>query len=1367
MARNWNVNQRHVIDWRNSDMLVSAAAGSGKTAALVERILHKIVDDHVDINKMIVVTFTKAAAGEMKERLTDALYAIIDEEGKKKVSDQNLVEHLERQITLLGTAQITTIDSFCQYIIKNYFYVVQELDPGFKIIEEDEAKILLSDTVDELLEMHYTEYAKDPDSEESKSFAALVDFFSSWKNDDNVKKTLIKIHDKCITAPVPEKWLEGIMHDYSETLLTDSAWMRDEADYICKNIKACIEYAERAREFLSQDDELSPWLTTIEDDIRKLKGLITFSFAEDDGYIPTLSELYDNFLAFYNSGGFLGWNRNRIKDEDLKMYKDSAKVCRDFYAGKNGMIFNIWAGYINPDGTKHMLENILTHMLRVAPEKKKSIIYGFSSVREYLNELSPEGVILKCMSVLRPYIETLLGLVLELRENFSAAKRALGVVDFNDLEHMALNILSDIDKDGELVPSETAKMLGAYYNEIMIDEYQDSNRLQESILRSISDNNMNLFMVGDVKQSIYSFRNAVPQLFMDKQKEYEAEKDFENADEALRKGKQILINLDMNYRSRKEVLDFTNSIFRGLMSENFGGIEYDDAAMLKYGKLYDTLDWSSENFHTELILVDSSKGTGLIPDGDNGNKVRRKLRSINMKTIELEAVAVGKRIKELVSGDEKLLISGKDENGNDIKRNLKYKDIAILLRSNEADAVRKILTEMEIPVYSEAKDGYFERAEIMTMLDFLRIIDNPLQDIPLVSVLHSELFMFDENELALIKIHGGNGEKFYDRLKGFAASEYAEENENLKNKIQYFLDELAALRDESAYMSLYELVEKIYTDYDYYNKAGQYEDGDKRQANLDLMMTKARSFAEKDNNSLNDFIHFIESIEEEQISYGEAVLTTDDAVNIMTIHKSKGLEFPVVFLCHMEKRFNLSDSNGDVILDSDAGLGITLFDSASRLTSKWNYKNYIASCINTAAKCEEMRVLYVALTRAREKLFVVGSFEANVSETEKNKASDPIAFIKNDYRKKLTDFITKYKIYSSIKSPLMTANNYQSWILKGVGGEMSLTTAFLQYIDMTDKKIDSINEGLDYIPPGVHITGNGDSTIDVTIESFEYLTDFYTDIKARPDEAVPEKETDDLDDERGKEINDTSGIFDESLWDYEYPFMNKKGYPLKVSVSFLKASEHEFENDIYITGNDVKSEPGISGAEIGTAYHKVMQKMRFTSISDYEDEKFGGRFLDDLRDRGFFTDEIRQSIKESVISCFAKQFHDSPVLKGIVNADKKGLCFKEQPFMKEYLSKDLPVYLAKNDADTDPDDHRTLVQGVIDLYYIDDDGKAVIVDYKTDGIRSKSHDGLSEILIERYKKQFDYYTEAVESLEGIPVKSRYIYSLALGRFIEI
>ncbi len=1461
----WNENQTRVINWRNSNILVSAAAGSGKTAALVERIIKLVIEDEVDINKLIVVTFTKAAASEMKERLASSLYKALEQldldnsAGAEAQETEEKRIRLENQINLVNTAQICTIDSFCQYIIKNYFYAVEGLDPGFRVVDQDEEKLLLSDTLDEILEKKYSD-------ETDNEFQQLAEAFSSWKNDEGLKGTVLNIYNKSVTLPQPQKWLEQLVSYYDvsndkwdELYNTDysgykgcaGSWLESIIDYIRIRVSDFIDCADLAKKLISTTgfDEL---IDILDDDIIKLNGVIEATNS-DTPYESTKRALEkiifgieydeDGSQVIHEDQKFREWKRYSAKTygEAKESFYD-AKSCR-VYTGSESLLVKYYNNYFD-------MTNIIKMM------NFEGLDASDSTCVEIIRN--------RC-GKLYPFVRSFVDIVKELDDTFQSVKNEAGIVDFNDMEHFALKILTSEDADGNLIPSAIAKELGSYYKQIMIDEYQDSNLVQEEILSSIAkgarlsaiengeltaDSNDSvrpyMFMVGDVKQSIYSFRYARPELFMQKYKSYEPENNYVGACDADREGKSIRIVLDRNYRSRINVLQQVNNIFEKLMTENFGGIEYDDSASLKYGGLYDEADnamlqkpeteYSLYDYNTELMLVESNNRRDLFPEL---NSIDTKWMDNHYSLYELEAMSIGNRILEMVQPDRAVSISEMQGNavnkkpflvsdskdGIQIKRPARYKDIVILLRSagKEGSIYRNVLTKMGIPVSAEGKTGYFDAVEVQIVMNYLKIIDNPDQDIPLVSVLKSSFVGLSDDELAQIEIETKvNRPDYYERLLAFSVKEFeSEEMKALCMKVKAFVEGLETYREAARYSSVYDILGSLYYgDNGFYDICASQSGGEQRTANLDVLMQKALTYSSNgsSNRSILDFTHYIETLRKKEIDYGEADTNGEnaDVVRIMTIHKSKGLEFPIVFLGMTGKKFNDMDTKSKVVSDNDFGMAMEDFNFDDRLRSDWVYKKFIAANLRRNAKAEEQRVLYVALTRAKEKLIISGvmDFTAKTNKTLKTP--------EEAYKKKFEDYFAGFRTdYITRLKNAEEMSNYYKWIISAIYGNNAFKLAREKYRLSMIQKIHDLDSyadgnaadynGQKYIIPGICISDNElkknmeeKDCLTVSIMSNEMVVKMFE--NAEKTAAQEEKTFDAGEVTTSVDLDELKEVLNKQL-SFHYPFENKKRYPAKVSVSALKAASHEqnivranaseaiddgvTEQQVYTLIEDekyeniefdhtipsfMKEESGeimVPANELGTTFHKMMEMMPFDNIESVKTTEQVTGYIRRLSER----QNIPEMHADYIISNpdyveYIKAFtnSDSEILKGMINAAKNGKLHNEQPFMKEYYSNQL-IGIKSIDGNTvdlndgEADDHRTIVQGVIDAFYIDDDGDIVLIDYKTDGISGSRV--TENILADRYRIQFEYYTQALESLTGLSVKERYIYSFKLNKFILV
>ena len=893
MAVTWTEEQQKVISLRNRNILVSAAAGSGKTAVLVQRILSKILDkEHpVDIDRLLIMTFTRAAAGEMKERISAALEQALFEEPDN--------EHLQRQMTLIHTAQITTIDSFCSYIIKNYFHMIG-LDPGYRTADEGELKLLREEILEELLEEAY--------EQRDEAFLELVECYSPGKTDEGLKELIQKVYEASVSHPFPEKWLQQCLEVYrvdSKEELRKTRWISLLWEETGERLEEAERLADQARAVCESPE--GPWQyeAALDSDLL-LIGQIKQAAEQKD---------YDKTAELLKKPSFARLSAKKIPEQDEDK-KTQAKTFR---------------------------------------EEEKDIIKELSA--RYF--CWSEDELLELLYCCRSPVENLVKLTCGFQEKFSQKKREKNILDFTDMEHFALNIL--MDEEGN--PSQAARELSEKYEEVMVDEYQDSNLVQEMITTMVSgwaQDRKNIFMVGDVKQSIYRFRLARPELFMEKYKTYSTEDSREQK-----------IELHKNFRSRAQVLESVNYIFRRIMGEDLGGITYDDNNALYPGA---DLPEGGEFLKTEVLLVE--KDSEELQDEDSGQTPQ-----------ELEALAIAAEINR-ITGREQILDK---ETGT--YRPLEYGDIVILLRSayGWADTFREVLESNGIPAYTASRTGYFSAQEVVTLLNYLRVCDNPLQDIPLTGVLHSPLVGCTAQDLSLIRLESPEG-LLYESLCAFIEKEAGEEGETenreeqekrmLRDRLKKFYSQLQEVRHMAAYTPVHQLILYILkvTGYEMYVRA--LPGGNQRGANLRMLVEKAMDYEKTSYRGLFNFVRYIESLQKYEVDFGEVNVTDagSGAVQIMTVHKSKGLEFPVVFAAGMGKQFNFQDINARLLIHPELGFGADAILPEKRLIAPTLHKQIIRRELKRESLGEELRVLYVALTRAKEKLYITGTI-AKLEET--------------------------------------------------------------------------------------------------------------------------------------------------------------------------------------------------------------------------------------------------------------------------------------------------------------------------------------------------------------------------------------------------
>ena len=1181
----------------------------------------------MDIDKILVVTFTNAAASEMRERILDAIYQKIEE----NPDDANL----QKQIILLNKASICTIDSFCLDVIKNNFYEI-DVSANTRIADGTEILLLKQEVLDDIFEEKYIENDKD--------FLDLIDTYTKYNRDEDLKDLILNIYTYIQASPFPEEWLEEKVKMFD---------IKENAEY------SNFSNTPWGKIIIQNVDEI------LENGILKLQNLKRKMerFPELEKYTNVINEDINNYLY--------------IK-ENLKDWDKSATIISEF---KN----KTW-----PTDKK-----ITNDLKDEAKEIRDSVKEEFKKVKDLINCLSQEAN--DDIEYMYTILEKLKNLILEFSDRFYQKKREKNIMDFNDMEHLALKMLVKKDESGNVVKTDIAKRYEEKFEEIDIDEYQDSNLVQEYILTSVSKGN-NIFMVGDVKQSIYKFRQARPQLFIEKYNKYK----LEPGDNEDRK-----IQLFKNFRSRKNILDFTNLVFENIMSKELGDIDYNQDEYLNLGASY--VDISEQNLKTEIEIIDTSDEDNDIwkteqeldnnienTEGDNQTEER-------VEDVVLEARFVAKKIKELI--DSKYQIVDKKLG----KRDIKYKDISILLRSmtGVANIYEKEISELGIPVYSDSSGEYLQSTEIETIMSLLRIINNPMQDIPLVTVMRSPIGNFTDNELIEIRMNDRNS-NFYDAL-----------TKTDTPKVKKFLGLLEELREDEQYMALDEWIWNIYIKTGYMNYVSLMPNGNLRVSNLKMLFERAKQYESASFKGLFNFINFIDKIKfnSEDLTSAKIIGENENVVRIMSIHKSKGLEFPVVILAGTGKQFNFQDLNEKILLDQDLGIGPQYINSERHIEFKTLAKKALSIKAKNEAISEEMRVLYVALTRAKEKLIVVGrQKDVNKKMSDKQK----ILEIYSENNKKINPYLLqKYK-------------TYLDWIELIYLKEGTASTKDVFTVNI-NKKVDLIKN-----------SKQEDNAIE----------DVYAKIKdnAESHNNVENKETKDK---------------IKQFLNWQYPYTGVSEIPTKTSVTKIKELANaeqmqERTKDIKIdiqedsTQTSISAKPKflndskdnkITNAQKGTVMHLCVQKMN-------EKEEY------DLQKIQNLIEELKT--KELISSTEADTINVNKLLEYT-----KSSLWNELKEAKE-INKERAFYINVKasklyDNISNEIDENILVQGVIDLYYIDKNDNLVLVDYKTDYVEK----GKEELLVEKYKEQLNLYKEALEKSLNRKVKNMGIYSLYLNQFIQI
>lgn len=1277
MATSWTKEQQSVIDLRNRNLLISAAAGSGKTAVLVERIIKMVTDtkNPVDIDKLCVVTFTNAAAAEMKERILLALNNALDED-----SDN---EHLKKQISLVHTAKITTIDSFCLDIVRNNFNSI-DIDPSFRIADPDEAGLVKADVMENMLEDYY---------EEGKpEFIDFVETYSSGNKVSGLEDIIDNLYTFSTSHPWPKIWLNKCRELYeikNDEEFENTAFAND----IKTSVKSILKDARRmlntALRISKEAMGPLPYEETLLSDIDNIDIL------EKAKTVAELSDIFSQ-LSFGKLKRVVTKNSN-VYDEYLK---DRAKTLRD--------------------SAKALAESIRSDYFAQPLS---------TSIEDIKNSASA--------------VNMLIDLVLDFTDRFEKKKKEKNIADFADIEHMALNVLiqpknknadamessnnvkensnnieeTDSKKqayDEEFTYTAVADEMSKNFSEILIDEYQDSNLVQDYIMKSISrerfDMPNNIFMVGDVKQSIYKFRLARPELFMEK---YDTYTDTESDNQK--------IELRKNFRSRSNVLSSINYIFYKIMKNEVGSVDYTESVALYTGASYPEFE-DKEWAKTKILLLDTDEE---ILNNDDNSEIKVKLNkkedadiTENGSDNEDEELTKAEKEARLVANEIIAMMSGKikaqvtDKVTGEL-RDVRYSDIVILLRSQRgyAETFVKVLTDAGIPAFSEQKSGYFDAIEVATILNFIRIIDNPVQDIPLTAVMKSQIIGITVNELAIMRTECKDG-NMYNCMMWYKDNG---KNKDIKRKLNKLANYINEYSKRAIYTDIHILIKEIMVETGYYNYVTAMPSGIKRKGNLDMLVEKAKAYESTSFRGLFNFVRYIEQLKKYNVDYGEASESgeSDNIVRLMTIHKSKGLEFPVVFLSGCGKQFNSSDTRGSLVIHPDLGIGTDYIDYEERVKTATLYKKAIASRLKEEVLGEELRVLYVALTRAREKLYITGCVKG-MAKTLKGWCESAQ---ENPDRLSYTT--------------LIKAKNYLDFIMPAV---------------LTDKNIKPTVRAFGIEEELEVRYGDEEANSDA-----EFAIEYYTIqdlIKNTVDKEVSDMAIRDVIEEYD---NDKSMLYDKinDRLNYVYHDIIATKIHSKMSVSEIKKigqNVDEEESEFMFLGEEELMMPEflapkeeIKATTRGTAYHK------FLELLDYERCKNTDMIKEmaiEFATSGKMPQEYVEMINPFDILYFVK----SDIGQRMKVAYERGTLVREQQFV-------MSVPYSEIEKEYNGDEE-ILVQGIIDAYFVED-GRIVIVDYKTD--RAKD----AKELIDRYQVQLDFYEKAVNKTSENKVKEKVIYAFAL------
>lgn len=1218
-VNSWTKDQLKAIEKRNSNILVSASAGSGKTAVLVERIIEKILNEYLDVDKILVVTFTNAAAQELKEKILNAIYKALENE-----KDPKKINHLRNQLIYINRANITTIDAFCFKLVRENFNIL-DIDPNIRICEESQSVLIKTRVLEDLLEEEYESYI------DEKNIFGLYNILELFNGkDEELLSSILKIYNYIQAFPYPFKWLKEQINKYNiedNVDLYETDFGRDIYEDIVSEIELCIEKYDDYINKIEGLEEFNKCYLILDSDVQALKNSI---------YIQNNSwdKLYENISNISFSKFVIG----KVSDEDLKN--------------------------------------------EIAEFRKKEVKDVIDKVKKKIYATSKD--ILEDNRIAYNYIKYLYEFLEKYDKKFKEEKKNLGVAEFNDIMHYALELL--VDEEDNV--TDIAVNLKDRFKEIYTDEYQDTSYVQERILDAISKED-NRFMVGDIKQSIYAFRQARPDIFNEKYIAYPLESENED---------KCKIILSKNFRSRHEVIDSINYIFEKIMSMKNGQCDYSEDESLKCGN---TSYQNSEDvtYKTQINIIDlKDQESNIFEDENDEEQIDEDLSST-----QIEAKCIAYKIKEILNKDK---VSDKDGT----LRNVKYRDIVILLRGvkNKANILEEELKRNNIPVFCDTSSSIFEGDEVKLVLSFLKIIDNPYQDIYMISIMFSIIGGFSLDEITKIRLYDSNS-YVYDTLNNMLNDEeYIKKEPKLVDKIKSFLNIIKDYTNYSKVYSISELLIRLYKDTDIYYQFALEDDAESKKANLDYLIELASSFYSNVGNTLNAYIKYIDRLKDKQdtsTSSAKIIGENENVLRIMTIHKSKGLEFPIVILADMAKGYNFSDSRKQrVVFHHKYGIGIDVVNQDLGITYPSVIKQAIRSVIEKETKSEELRLLYVALTRAKEKIYMFATtkdFEKEYSmqtiKLKNGKFNETLIASNTSYYKNILPVIKYYNEFEADKKDLE---------INKIEVKSSTTDEELKNLLMTkeeDKKRESLNEILK------------------SLFNKELLNN-----------SIIEKIRDNL--------------------ESEYKFYEDAHCPSRVSVSNLKKAKSEEENIVIKSiikdeNQDINVEKQFeipsclneekevyTAVRKGILIHFILQNLDFGMLNTKKEIK----------------NYISKLELEKVISTKDSKYISISKIYNFLNSKIGNDLKKAKKIYREYEF----ILNSKKYSNS-------LIQGVIDLFYVTSENKVVLVDFKTDKLYN------ADEFINRYRIQLEIYKEAINTLTDYSVDKVYIYSFNLNKEIEI
>ncbi len=1226
MANKWTNEQQLAIDKQNANILVSASAGSGKTAVLVERVINKVIKYNIDIDKILVVTFTNASAVELKERLLLAIYKELDK------SKNNLF--LKRQLQYINRASITTIHSFCLDIIRQNFYILN-LDPNFKICDESQSVILKTKAMNKILEQKYIEYSE-KNSNQDVGLYKVLRLFSG--KEENMGDILFKLYSYIQSFDYPFEWLEYQINKYNidieknENLdLIETEFGKEIFNDAILEIEILSKRIEDMLDILRGQDDFLKYIEMLDSDNYSLRTCLKSSSWE---------ELYENL----NSMRFVTAPR-KFSGSNIEL-KDSILNLRDEVVKKT---------------IKKLSKSIYTKSINILKENKSAYEY-IRYIFEMLKDFDIE---------------------------YKKLKEEENLIDFNDIEHLALNLL--VNKNGnEYELTDVAKNVQKKFSEVYTDEYQDTSFIQEAILEAVSGSK-NRFMVGDIKQSIYRFRQAMPEIFNKKYDDYSIIDDSESSDNYNCK-----IVLAKNFRSRSNVIDSINYIFTRIMSKENGDCDYSDIETLKFGAtLYE--ENKDVDYTTEVNIIDLKSANAdndiEIESQDNDEETLNYIKEL--KDFEIESICIAKKIQELMQNFKVYNINNKEFT------NLKYKDIVILLRGikDKGTIIENTLKKYGIPAFSDATTSLFDSDEVKLVLSFLRVISNPLQDIHMISIMYSIIGNFTLSELAIIRSYNSKEDLYYninEKIVELRNKEKLSLNDKiLLNKLINFSEILNKFMKISRVYKVSDLLTIIYKDTNIYYQFATQKSAKIKKSNLDLLLEYAIKYESESDSNIDSYISYIDKLIENpnnSNSTAKILGENEDVVRIMTIHKSKGLEFPVVILCDTSKKYNVRDSHDYITMHHKFGIGINVVDDNYNVTYPSVIKQAIKSATVKDTKSEELRMLYVALTRAKEKLIIfstVKDYEQKIKSQfvmYKENAIDPVIVSKNN------------NYFDNILMSLNDYNNDDNIFKINIINPVDVVTSLSEQENIIDmsKIMDNIKKEND-----INIT-NLKENIEKIKEHMNYTYEFSKDTNVKKRVSVSELKKPSLDDIEEADI-----------------ITNTENIDLEFNIP-----------DCINDENTQKYTP----VRKGTLVHFVLEHLDFKKINTREDIK------------GY----IEELINENIIT---KSDANQIDINNIYNFICSGIGIK--------LKNSKEIHREEEFVLIDKQISKSIIQGIIDLYYIDENDNIILVDFKTDRLNNRQD------FIDKYEKQLYIYKEAIEKLINKKVYKVYIYSFNLNTEIEI